>query len=147
MGLAKKVILKPGCVPSKFDCQESQSKRLGDASTLPVVCNKRPKIELINIKEDMQMTKPATSDTGEDVPLTSTKGNRLSMSNKSCMVPQCRNTSLKNPNKMFVPVPRMHLNKWMRLAGRDPYAISLKNVAKLMICEDHFNVSKFIYIY
>lgn len=144
MGLAKKVILRPGCVPSKFDNQEDQRKRVGDTSTLPVECRKRQKFGL-NIKGEMQVTIPKTSNANQDQPGTSTKDGSVSTRYNYCIVPQCRNNSNKTPDKMFVSVPtdiKMRYN-WIRLAGRNPYEFS--TATKLSVCEDHFNVSKFVY--
>ena len=44
---------------------------------------------------------------------------------KWCAVPQCINTSLKTPNKLFVYVPHKKTvrDKWLNLARRDPAGI------------------------
>lgn len=141
MGLATNVVLTPGCLPSKLDCQEDERKRLGDASTLPVASSKRQKFELLNIQDKRQVTAPETSDAYQDQPETTTKDDSLSMTFKSCIVRYCINNSLSTPDKMFVSVPsdiKVRF-KWIRLAGRNPYEFS--NATKLTICEDHFNVS------
>lgn len=41
---------------------------------------------------------------------------------KWCAVPQCINTSIKTPNKVFVSVPRKKIikDKWLKLARRNP---------------------------
>lgn len=62
---------------------------------------------------------------------------------KSCMVPQCSNTSTRNPEKHFVSVP---LNKevrkrWLKAARRSVNDISPSS--HIYCCEDHFNVSLF----
>lgn len=63
---------------------------------------------------------------------------------KWCAVPQCVNTSIKTPNKLFIYVPRNKTmrNKWLNLARRDPTAISLNS--PIYFCEDHFDVSFYL---
>lgn len=58
-----------------------------------------------------------------------------------CAVPQCNNTSIKTPNKLFINVPmkKKVRNTWLSLARRDPAAISDNSV--IYFCEDHFDVS------
>lgn len=65
------------------------------------------------------------------------------MGYKYCMVPQCKNTTTKTPDKIFVSVPSdsQMRKKWLQVAGRNPDEIS--TASKLYTCEDHFNVSKF----
>ncbi|KAH9635196.1 hypothetical protein HF086_009536 [Spodoptera exigua] len=59
---------------------------------------------------------------------------------KYCSVPLCDNTTLKNPEKLFVHVPKLKLlrKKWLNLARRDPKMTSDKST--LYFCEDHFNL-------
>lgn len=58
-----------------------------------------------------------------------------------CIVPNCKNTTLKTPEKLFNRVPNdFHMgNIWLELSGRDPSKLSTKSL--LHLCEDHFNVS------
>lgn len=60
---------------------------------------------------------------------------------KWCAVPQCANTSLKTPNKLFVYVPNNKTirYKWLNLARRDQTAIKLNS--PIYFCKDHFDVS------
>lgn len=60
---------------------------------------------------------------------------------KWCVVPKCTNTSIKTPEKLFVPVPMdpKKRKKWLSLARRDPNSISANS--NVYMCEDHFNVS------
>nr|XP_026498360.1 uncharacterized protein LOC113402354 [Vanessa tameamea] len=55
-------------------------------------------------------------------------------------VPQCNNTSIKTPKKLFINVPlkKKVRNMWLNLARRDPTAISSSSV--LYFCEDHFDL-------
>lgn len=64
------------------------------------------------------------------------------MAYKWCVVPQCTNTSIKTPKKMFVNIPKNKKirEKWLKLAHRNPKDISASTNA--FMCEDHFNVSK-----
>lgn len=65
------------------------------------------------------------------------------MSYKWCAVPQCKNTSIKTPEKLFVNVPiNVKLRrKWFQLARRDPKDV-MEN-SKVFFCEDHFHVGIF----
>lgn len=58
-----------------------------------------------------------------------------------CAVPQCNNTSIKTPNKLFinVPITKKVRNTWLNLARRDPVIISPNSV--LYFCEDSSLVS------
>lgn len=60
---------------------------------------------------------------------------------KWCAVPQCTNTSIKTPNKVFIYVPndKTMRYKWLTLARRDPKAVRLDT--SIYFCEDHFDVS------
>lgn len=58
-----------------------------------------------------------------------------------CLVPECNNTSVKTPQKLWIQVPsdiKMR-NTWLKLARRDPKSLSTK--ARLYFCEDQFDVS------
>ncbi|XP_045477107.1 uncharacterized protein LOC123682508 [Harmonia axyridis] len=59
---------------------------------------------------------------------------------KICGVPQCKNTSLKTPEKLFVSVPqnRDMRVKWLQLAKRDLTGIT--TATRLHFCEDHFDM-------
>ncbi|KAK9871716.1 hypothetical protein WA026_014167 [Henosepilachna vigintioctopunctata] len=63
---------------------------------------------------------------------------------KWCGVPQCANTSIKTPNKLFVFVPKNKTtrNKWLQLARRDSNAILSSTV--LYSCEDHFDLPNYM---
>ncbi|XP_047542880.1 zinc finger protein 655-like isoform X1 [Vanessa atalanta] len=64
------------------------------------------------------------------------------MSYKWCAVPECTNTSLKTPEKLFVSVPKNVevRRKWLQLARRDPNDIS--SSSNIFFCEDHFDMEK-----
>ncbi|KAF2890425.1 hypothetical protein ILUMI_15748, partial [Ignelater luminosus] len=55
------------------------------------------------------------------------------------LVPQCTNTSIKTPEKMFVSIPKNTKirKKWLMLARRNPKDIAASTNA--FMCEDHFN--------
>ncbi|XP_046959359.1 uncharacterized protein LOC124536708 [Vanessa cardui] len=59
---------------------------------------------------------------------------------KSCAVPLCKNTSLVNPNKLFVYVPHKKIirDKWLKLARRNPNSVATNT--PLYFCEDHFDL-------
>ncbi|XP_061724443.1 uncharacterized protein LOC133530526 isoform X3 [Cydia pomonella] len=59
---------------------------------------------------------------------------------KYCAVPQCKNTSIKTPNKLFVHVPKNKTTryKWLKLAKRDP--TKTLPTSNLYFCEDHFDM-------
>ncbi|GBO98519.1 hypothetical protein EVAR_111_1 [Eumeta japonica] len=59
---------------------------------------------------------------------------------RGCAVPQCNNTSIKTPNKLFVFVPQKKTirDKWLKLARRD--ATGILPTAHLYFCEDHFDL-------
>ncbi|KAF2900823.1 hypothetical protein ILUMI_05362 [Ignelater luminosus] len=61
---------------------------------------------------------------------------------KWCVVPQCTNTSIKTPEKMFVPIPKNTKirKKWLMLARRNPKDIAASTNAFMR--EDHFNTKK-----
>lgn len=61
---------------------------------------------------------------------------------KWCIVPNCINTSIKTPEKVFVRVPRNAKQRvlWIKAVRREQSAFSDKNTF-LFVCEDHFNVS------
>lgn len=63
------------------------------------------------------------------------------MSYKWCVVPQCTNTSIKTPEKVFLSVPTNPKKRklWLRLARREPNSVSMRT--NIFMCEDHFNVS------
>ncbi|KAH9642797.1 hypothetical protein HF086_012291 [Spodoptera exigua] len=61
---------------------------------------------------------------------------------KWCTVPECKNTSIKTPEKIFVSVPTNPKRRkmWLQLARRDP-----KNVlshTNIFMCEDHFDMEQ-----
>ncbi|KAL0859608.1 hypothetical protein ABMA27_010739 [Loxostege sticticalis] len=59
---------------------------------------------------------------------------------KWCAVPQCKNTSITTPNKVFVHVPYKKIirDKWLKLARRNPNDV--KTNSPLYFCEDHFDL-------
>ncbi|KAL0840034.1 hypothetical protein ABMA28_015358 [Loxostege sticticalis] len=61
---------------------------------------------------------------------------------KWCAVPQCKNTSITTPNKVFVHVPYKKIirDKWLKLARRNPNDV--KTNSPLYFCEDHFDRSR-----
>ncbi|KAL3271349.1 hypothetical protein HHI36_021835 [Cryptolaemus montrouzieri] len=60
---------------------------------------------------------------------------------KYCLVPQCKSTSIKTPNKLFIYVPnnKQMRKKWLKLARRDD-AHSLSINSRMYFCEDHFDL-------
>lgn len=61
---------------------------------------------------------------------------------KYCFVPKCKSTTLKNPSKIFVCVPKGKIReKWIKQVRREPNT-SLTTV--FYCCEDHFNVNTVI---
>ncbi|CAH2104027.1 unnamed protein product [Euphydryas editha] len=58
---------------------------------------------------------------------------------KWCVVPQCTNTSINSPNKLFVSVPMNPKRRklWLQLARRDPKGIVIHS--NVFMCEDHFD--------
>lgn len=61
---------------------------------------------------------------------------------KCCVVPLCKNTSIKTPDKLFVYVPRKKTvrDKWLKLARREPASLSTNST--IYFCEDHFDLPK-----
>ncbi|XP_041986258.1 uncharacterized protein LOC121738345 isoform X1 [Aricia agestis] len=61
---------------------------------------------------------------------------------KWCAVPECKNTSLKTPEKIFVSVPTNPKRRkmWLQLARRDPK--SVLSHSNIFMCEDHFDIEK-----
>ncbi|KAF2895661.1 hypothetical protein ILUMI_10520 [Ignelater luminosus] len=57
-----------------------------------------------------------------------------------CIVPQCTNTSIKTPSKVFIHVPKDTKTRkiWLQSARRDPKSISEKT--PVFCCEDHFDM-------
>nr|XP_018912003.1 PREDICTED: uncharacterized protein LOC109040488 isoform X1 [Bemisia tabaci]XP_018917656.1 PREDICTED: uncharacterized protein LOC109044404 isoform X1 [Bemisia tabaci] len=52
-----------------------------------------------------------------------------------CLVPQCRNTKLSTPDKLFFNVPTGAVRKkWFSMVRRDPVSLTIP----LWCCEDHF---------
>ena len=65
------------------------------------------------------------------------------MSYKWCAVPECKNTTTKTADKLFVTVPKdaKVRKRWLKLARRNPDDIQANTV--IFFCEDHFNVSNY----
>ncbi|XP_049881880.1 uncharacterized protein LOC126377877 isoform X5 [Pectinophora gossypiella] len=60
---------------------------------------------------------------------------------KSCIVPQCKSTSINTPNKLLIHVPNnpQIRKKWLTLARRaDAHCLSTKS--RMYFCEDHFDL-------
>lgn len=66
------------------------------------------------------------------------------MRHKWCVVPLCKNTTARTPNKIFITVPREQdiRKKWLRAMKREDMSIK----STYYCCEDHFNVS-FCFVY
>ncbi|KAI8427075.1 hypothetical protein MSG28_014714 [Choristoneura fumiferana] len=69
---------------------------------------------------------------------------KLEMNNsyyKYCIVPECKNTTLKTPDKLFIYVPnnKKVRKQWLTLAGRSD-ADDLSTVSRMYFCEDHFDL-------
>ncbi|XP_073966293.1 uncharacterized protein [Choristoneura fumiferana] len=60
---------------------------------------------------------------------------------KYCIVPECKNTTLKTPDKLFIYVPnnKKVRKQWLTLAGRSD-ADDLSTVSRMYFCEDHFDL-------
>lgn len=57
---------------------------------------------------------------------------------KYCLVPRCKNTTSKAPNKLFFLVPQGKIRaKWCKIMRRD----QVSPTTPLYCCEDHFDVS------
>lgn len=54
---------------------------------------------------------------------------------KYCYLPTCKNTSIKNPKKIFFAVPNSQKHEWCTAVGVECPK------RPLHICEDHLNVS------
>lgn len=64
---------------------------------------------------------------------------------KYCIVPLCKNTTVKTPTKIFLRVPKdrnRRLN-WLKACRREDKDIS-NSSDSLHVCEDHFNVSTYV---
>lgn len=57
------------------------------------------------------------------------------------MVPECKSTSIKTPNKLFIFVPsKVEVRqKWLTLARRND-ANCLSSISRMYFCEDHFDL-------
>ncbi|KAJ8966723.1 hypothetical protein NQ317_005147 [Molorchus minor] len=60
---------------------------------------------------------------------------------KYCIVPQCKSTTIKTPNKLFIYVPNNEQirEKWLKLARRDDVP-SLSTNSRMYFCADHFDL-------
>lgn len=60
---------------------------------------------------------------------------------KTCAVSMCNNTTIRTPQKLFIPVPHKLIirKQWLELAGRQPNEFNRTTSA--YFCEDHFDVS------
>lgn len=61
---------------------------------------------------------------------------------KNCAVFKCSNTYVKNPEKVFIHVPRdiTIRTTWLTLARSDRSKFHLKSTSNIYFCEDHFDV-------
>jgi len=68
---------------------------------------------------------------------------QMPRSGRYCFVPQCQSTSLRNPDKMFISVPRDEnvKLKWFNAVRRDLRFVSSSSKTHFSVCEDHFDVS------
>ncbi|CAH0725615.1 unnamed protein product, partial [Brenthis ino] len=59
---------------------------------------------------------------------------------KMCAVPMCISTTIKNPEKLFIHVPKSpkRRKQWLQLARRDSKFTSDKST--IFFCEDHFDL-------
>ena len=58
-----------------------------------------------------------------------------------CFVPKCKSTSVKNPEKIFLCVPKGEpRKKWYKTVRRD-MCPTTSLTSTIYCCEDHFNVS------
>ncbi|KAJ8973879.1 hypothetical protein NQ317_017835 [Molorchus minor] len=57
-----------------------------------------------------------------------------------CIVPQCKRTTIKTPNKLFIYVSNNEQirKKWLKLARRDDVH-SLSTNSRMYFCADHFD--------
>ncbi|XP_057658791.1 uncharacterized protein LOC130895485 isoform X3 [Diorhabda carinulata] len=120
--------------PIKQEISHSLKKTQGyDESTVTVKteesCNTVDKLNIQNKMENVRIKtrKP-------------TKSREYKMTYHWCIVPECTNTSIKTPNKVFVQVPREEKRRkqWFQAIRRD-YA-SIKPGSPVFVCEDHFNL-------
>lgn len=59
---------------------------------------------------------------------------------KYCFVPGCSSSALKDPEKIFITVPKGECRlKWLKQVRREPGSLSLQST--MYCCEDHFDVS------
>lgn len=71
-------------------------------------------------------------------------------SKKYCMVPLCKNTTYTTPDKIFFSVPKNDAirKKWCKAMRRDEKKnVKLSSISTIYCCEDHFDVSSYIYVY
>lgn len=65
---------------------------------------------------------------------------------KYCLVPECKSTSLRTPDKIFVSLPAANTKQkykrklWLNAMGRNEN--DLAESTRGHVCENHFNVSK-----
>ncbi|KAJ8974139.1 hypothetical protein NQ317_007314, partial [Molorchus minor] len=61
-------------------------------------------------------------------------------SSSYCIVPQCKSTTIKTPNKLFIYVPNNEQirKKWLKLARRDDVH-SLSTNSRMYFCADYFD--------
>ena len=67
-------------------------------------------------------------------------------SGKTCFFKNCKNYSVKDPNRYFVPFVKPHSNlqrcrEWVQLCGRPNYQAE-KISKNSYICDEHFNLNE-----
>ncbi|XP_050311187.1 uncharacterized protein LOC126746837 [Anthonomus grandis grandis] len=67
----------------------------------------------------------------------------MSKKYKYCLVPLCKNTTVKTPEKIFISLPgnKDRRRKWLKACRRNENDISLSNKG-VYVCEDHFNLEE-----
>lgn len=92
MGKVSKVLLKPGCTPSKFECQEDRRKRTCSSTERPFM-SKKKRMEIIaecleeNTKKNMERLEnpeQTCSQSLKDIPHTSSGMFKYAMCNQLC---------------------------------------------------------------
>ncbi|XP_066155146.1 uncharacterized protein [Euwallacea fornicatus] len=106
---------------------------------LPQFDNQRPNLEINNVlKSELCTVSPVDQFNNMDEVQSKTKTCKI------CVVPYCRNTSILNPDKLFVTVPHHDVKKreaWFAAMGRPTSKSSTKeHLGSKYCCEDHFNV-------
>ncbi|XP_018573531.1 uncharacterized protein LOC108912699 [Anoplophora glabripennis] len=61
---------------------------------------------------------------------------------KYCLTPQCNNTTVTTPSKLFIRLPpdKKKRETWLKACKRDPTSVS--SSSRVYICEDHFSLEE-----